>query len=523
VRGACTSVGRVSAPEPHTGGSTADRRPVLIGLMLAMGLAAMDTTVVATAIPSIVRDLGGFSLFAWVFSAYVLMQAVTVPVYGKLADLYGRKPVLVAGMLVFLTGSILSGAAWSMVALIAFRALQGLGAGAVQPVVATVAADLYTLEERARIQGWISSVWGISAVVGPAIGGFFAQYATWRWIFYVNVPVGVAALAVILTRFHEPHVVRRRHRIDVAGALLLVAGTGLGIFGLLQGGVRWAWLSGPSVGVFAAAAALLVVFSLNERWRADEPMLPPWVFGRRLLVGAALGSAAVGLLTIGLTTFLPTFAQGVLGASPVVAGFALAAMSIGWPLSSALSGKLYLSIGFRDTALIGTALALAGSVFFVLLGEGSHVWEAGAASFVTGAGLGLISTPLIVGVQSVVDWSRRGVVTGASMFTRMLGQALGAAIFGSVANSTLQHWLDAAPPAVAARLPHSVNAASSVLGGHRPRGAVGAYVRQGLDLATHHVFVGLVAVAVATLLVLALTPRRFDRLEFATARLEAAD
>ncbi|HEY6053204.1 MAG TPA: MDR family MFS transporter, partial [Gaiellaceae bacterium] len=471
-------------------------------------------------IPSIVRELGGFSLFPWVFSGYVLAQAVTIPIYGKLADLYGRKPVLVAGTLVFLAGSILSGVAWSMVTLIAFRALQGLGAGAIQPVVTTVAADLYTLEERARIQGWIASVWGFSAVVGPAIGGLFAEYATWRWIFYVNVPIGAAALAVILTGFHEPHVVRARHRLDLLGAALLVGGVGLLIFGLLQGGVRWPWLSGRSVAVFAVAAVLLVAFGAQET-RAAEPMLPPWVFGRRLLVGAALGSGTVGLLTIGLTTFLPTFAQGVLGAGPVVAGFALAAMSMGWPLAASYSGRLYLRIGFRDTALIGATLCTAAGILFALLDGGSRIWEVAAASFLMGVGLGLLSTPLIVGVQSVVDWSRRGVVTGASMFTRMLGQALGAAIFGSVANSTLHHWLAQAPPGVAARLPRSVNAASSVLGGHRARGAAGAYVSHGLDLATHRVFVGLVAVGALALAALALTPRRFEHLDFDSAKIDA--
>jgi EmrB/QacA subfamily drug resistance transporter len=499
------------------------RRRVLVGLMLTMGLAAMDTTVVATAIPSIVRDLGGFSLFAWVFSAYVLAQAVTIPIYGKLADLYGRKPVLVAGTLIFLGGSILSGIAWSMVALIAFRALQGLGAGAISPVVTTLAGDLYTLEERARIQGFLSSVWGISAVVGPAIGGFFAEYATWRWIFYVNVPVGAAALSVILTGFHEPRGVRRRHRVDFEGALLLVGGVGLTIFALLEGGVRWPWLSTPVVSLFVGAAVLLAAFAINET-RAAEPMLPTWVFGRRILLGAALGSGGVGLLTIGLTTFMPAFAQGVLGAGPVLAGFVLAAMTVGWPISSALSGRLYLRIGFRDSALIGTLLCLAAGGLLALLDGSSQIWQAAGACFVMGAGLGLLSTPLIVGVQSVVDLRRRGVVTGANMFSRMLGQALGAAIFGSVANSSLHRWLGDAPPAIAAKLPASLNVTATVLGGHAPHGAAGAYVRSGLELATHRVFLGLAAIACLALLALLATPRRFDPIgPREPARAEAAE
>lgn len=502
----------MSAALPEVQLTPAARQRVLAGLMLTMALAAMDTTIVATAIPSIVRDLGGFSLFPWVFSVYVLAQAVTIPIYGRLADLYGRKPMLVVGTIVFLAGSILSGASWSMVALIAFRALQGIGAGAIQPIVTTLAGDLYTLEERGRIQGYISSVWGVSAVIGPAIGGFFAEYATWRWIFYVNVPIGVAALAVILTGLHEPHVVRARHRIDVAGSALLVGGVGLLIFALLQGGVHWPWLSTTSFGVFAGSALLLVAFAVNEA-RAAEPMLPPWVFGRRVLLGAALGSAAVGLLTIGLTTYLPTFAQGVLGDGPVVAGFVLAAMSIGWPVAASQSARLYLRFGFRDTALAGVVICVVAGILLTLLDAGSQTWHAAGACLVLGVGLGLLSTPLIVGVQSIVDWRRRGVVTGASMFTRMLGQALGAAIFGSVANSTLHRWLAQSPPAVAAKLPRSVNATSSILGGHGLHGAAGDYVRQGLDLATHRIFIGLVAVAVLALGAILATPRRFDPVE----------
>ena len=489
--------------------AAAGRRRVLAGLMLAMALAAMDTTIVATAIPSIVRDLGGFSLFPWVFSAYVLAQAVSVPIYGKLADLYGRKPVLVAGMSIFLAGSILCGVAWSMVTLIVCRALQGLGGGAIQPTVTTLAGDLYTLEERARIQGWIASVWGISAVVGPAIGGLFAEYASWRWIFYVNVPIGAAALAVVVTALHEREIARRAHRLDLAGAGLLVTGLGLLIFGLLQGGVKWPWLSGRSVGVFAAAFVALAAFAVVER-RAAEPMLPSWVFGRRVLIGAALGSAVVGLLTIGLTTFLPTFAQGVLGVGPVAAGFALATMSIGWPTAAGFSGRLYLRIGFRDTATVGASICLAGTALFATLPESAPVWQAAVYSCLTGVGLGFLSTPLIVGVQSVVEWDRRGVVTGASMFTRMLGQAVGAAVFGTVANTTLDGWFAHAPARVARQLPRTVNSASAVIGKrHGLSPAAAAYVRHGLDLATHRVFLGLVACAALGLAVVLLTPSRF--------------
>ena len=507
----------MAAAQRETASGPAGRGRVLVGLMLTTSLAAMDTTIVATAIPAIVRDLGGFALFTWVFSIYVLVQAVTIPIDGKLADLYGRKPVLIVGTLVFLCGSVLCGVAWSMPILIAFRALQGIGAGAIQATTTTVAGDLFTIEERGRVQGWLSSVWGIAAVVGPAIGGFLAEYASWRWIFYINVPIGAAALIMIGTSLHE-QVTRRRHRIDLAGAVLLVVGAGALIFGLLEGGVDWPWLSAPSVGVFALSLVALLAFTWQER-RAAEPMLPPWVFGRRLLVGANAAAATIGLLVIGLTTFLPTYAQEVLGTGAVVAGFVLGAMSISWPISSAFSARFYLRIGFRDTALVGAAICLASAAGFVLLPSSASVWPVAVASFVMGAGLGLLSTAIIVGIQSVVGWERRGVITGANMFTRYLGQAIGAAVFGSIANATLARQLRHAPAALQGQLPTSVNAASDVLdGADRVSPAVAAYVRHGLYLATHNVFLALLLIAIAGLLILAATPRHFAKLEFGEER-----
>ena len=253
---------------------TRDRRtPILIALMLAMALIAMDTTIVATAVPQVVGDLGGFSLVGWVFSIYLLAQTVTIPVYGKLADLYGRKPVLVIGIVVFLLGSVLSAASWNMMSLIGFRAVQGVGAGSIGATVNTIAGDLYDIRERGKVQGWLSSVWGVSAVVAPALGGVFAEYATWRWIFLVNLPLGAAALVVILRDLHE-QVERHRHRIDYAGALLLLGAAGMLILGLLQGGVVWPWWSAPSVTVFGAGLVCAVGAALVER-RAAEPVLPP--------------------------------------------------------------------------------------------------------------------------------------------------------------------------------------------------------------------------------------------------------
>lgn len=490
--------------------ATAARRRVLLGMLLSIGLAALDATIVATAVPSIAKDLGGFSRFPWLFSAYLLAQAVATPIYGKLADVYGRKPVLVAGILVFLAGSALAAGSWSMLSLILFRGVQGLGAGGIQPLVMTLAGDLYSLEERPRVQGWIASVWAIAAVAGPAAGGLFAEYVSWRWIFIVNLPLGALALGVILANLHEPQVVRRQHRLDLGGAALLVVGAGLLVFGLLQGGVSWSWTSGASIVTFAVSAAALALF-FRQEGRAAEPMLPLWLFRRRLLVVAALGSLTIGMMMIGSTTFVPTFAQGVLGLGPVAAGFILAAMLLGWSFTATIGGRVYIPFGFRNSAILGAALALLGAGLFSLLLGHAQIWSTAIACAVMGAGLGLQAAPVVIGVQSVIGWERRGVATGSLMFMRTLGQAVGAGLFGAVANAKLSSWFADAPAAVARTLPKGVNAATSVLGDnrHRVHGPAAVYARRGLELASHHVFLAMACVALLELAFVLLLPRRF--------------
>lgn len=471
------------------------RMLVLVALMLAMALTAMDSTIVSTAIPTIVRDLGGFQLFPWVFSVYLLTQAAVTPIYGKLADLYGRKPILIIGAVIFLAGSALSGLSWNMESLIIFRGLQGIGAGSIQPIVMTLVGDLFSVNERAKMQGYLSSVWGLSAIVGPAIGGLFVEYASWRWIFYINIPIGAAALVALSVFLHEK-VQRRQHRIDYLGSALLLISMALMITGLLEGGVEWRWFSVGSLLTLGGGAAILVGFFFWES-RASEPILPTWVFGRRVLLAANLGSLGIGVLTIGLSSYLPTYLQGVLGQTPLVAGFALAAMSVGWPLASAFSGRLYLTLGFRSTALIGALIAVAAAVGFMTLGLHSHVITAAVFSFAIGIGLGLGSTALVVLIQSLVPWNRRGVVTGANMFTRQLGSTLGVAVYGTLVNTALAASFLHPPRAIAGQLPHTLNAATLALGGV-PNLApqVLAYVRHALAAGIHQVFFGVLLVAV---------------------------
>jgi EmrB/QacA subfamily drug resistance transporter len=500
-----------SAAAPAAPPRPAHRGPILAALMATMALSAMDNTVVATAIPQVVRDLGGFSLFSWVFSAYLLTQTVTIPVYGKLADQWGRKPVLVTGTIVFLACSGLCALSWNMVSLIAFRGLQGIGAGAIMATVNTLAGDMYDLSERGRVQGWLSSVWGVSAVLGPVLGGSLAQYASWRWIFVINLPVGAVSLTMIGRFLHE-RVARARHRVDVLGAVLILIAAGSLVFGLLQGGVAWGWLSPPGVAVFAVSAAATALAVAAER-RAPEPIMPPWFWGRRVLAGSGLGAIGLGALVIGPSTFLPTYGQEVLGLGAIAAGGVLASMSIGWPLAASQSGRLFLRIGFRDTAVIGSVVCLAGVLVFTLAPAPVGVAVAVASTFVLGFGLGLLSVCTVVGPQSTVAWDQRGVVTGAVMFCRYLGQSLGAAIFGAVFNAALLHRLRSAPPALRGRLPHQVNAVSAALGqpGALAGTAVQRYLRHAISAGAHDVYLGLAGVAVVTLaVIIVIVPRRFE-------------
>ncbi|GHF04885.1 MFS transporter [Streptomyces fumanus] len=489
---------RPATPDTVRPAGPARRGPVVAALMLAMALAALDSTIVSTAVPQIVGDLGGFSVFSWLFSGYLLAVTVTLPVYGKLSDTFGRKPVLVAGAVLFLLGSLLCALAWNMGALIAFRIVQGLGGGALQGTVQTLAADLYPLKERPKIQARLSTVWALSAVAGPGLGGVLAAYADWRWIFLVNLPVGAVALWLIVRHLHEPgrEAAGPRAPVDWAGALAVFGCGGALLTALVQGGVAWPWWSAPSLTLFGTGLVLLVAVVVIER-RAADPIMPGWVWRRRTIAAVNLALGALGLLMVAPTVFLPTYAQSVLGLAPVAAGFVLSVWTLSWPVSAALSQHVYRRIGFRDTALLGIGTATLILLAFPFLPYPGHAWQPAALMLLLGAALGLFQLPLIVGVQSTVGWSERGTATASVLFCRQTGQTAGAAVFGAVANGVLAARLGGAG---------DLDAVTRAL----DSGTAGEPFRRAIADAVHAVYLGAAsAAALAFLVLLVLAPRRF--------------
>lgn len=403
--------------------------------MLSTGLIAIDATILATAVPSIVDDLGSYQQFPWLFSVYLLAQAVSVPIYSRFADTIGRKPVILLGIGLFLLGSILCGIAWSMPALIVFRIVQGLGAGAVAPMAMTIVGDIYTVAERAKVQGYIASVWAISSVVGPALGGLFAQLDGWRWIFFVNIPLCLIAGWMLLRKYTEKKQTQR-HRIDYPGAVLLTIGlTGL-ILGMLEGGNAWDWISLPSALCFGIGVLALALFVVIER-RAAEPIVDLRLAARPLILTTTIVSLGVGALMTGVTSFAPAYLEGSIGIAPLLAGLAVAALTLGWPVSAANAGRLYLRIGFRRTALIGMSITSVAAIALAASAPWPNPYTIALIAFVFGFGLGWTAAPTLIAAQASVGWGERGAVTGMNAFARSAGSAVGVAIFGAISNAVI--------------------------------------------------------------------------------------
>ncbi|MFD1038707.1 MDR family MFS transporter [Virgibacillus byunsanensis] len=482
------------------------KRPlVLVAVMLGMFLAAIEATIVATAMPSIVADLGGFSLYSWVFSAYLLTNAATVLIFGKLSDIFGRKPIFVIGVTIFLTGSTLSGFSTSMVMLIISRFIQGIGAGALMPIATTIVGDIYNKEERAKIQGYLASVWGISAVSGPLLGGFFVDILNWRYVFWMNIPLGILAMLGIIFFLRED-IKKKRSSIDYAGAIWIVVSVFSLMFILVEGGVSIAWNSFVMVGLIGTTIIGLVLFFYQER-RASVPMMPFDIWKIRIITVANLTSLTTGMILIGVSSYLPAFVQGVMGYSATIAGFTLTTMSIGWPIAATVAGKLLLVIGYRNTSLLGgVSLIIGGILFFLLTPEKGPIW-AGTGSFFIGVGMGLTNTSFIVGIQSTVGFETRGVATAANMFMRSLGSALGVALLGGLLNGKINTFIE--NEGLADRI--SVDSANKLLDPHQNASLTEQaklVLQEGLTSGLHLVYTGILVLALISFILINFMPKK---------------
>ncbi len=409
---------------------TVPRRGIIfVAALIATFIPAVESSIVATAMPTIVGSLDGFHLLSWVFAVPLLTMAVTIPLYGRLSDIYGRKRIFFFGTAVFLVGTTLCGFARSVEMLIVFRAIQGLGSGAIQPTAMTIIGDIYTPAERARVQGWTSSVFGLAAVVGPALGAFLVQHVHWSVVFWVNLPIGVLAMLMFAIYLPE-RLERREHRIDYLGAVLLIAGVGALMLALVQAKN----VGGSGIfGLAAFGAAALLVLYWHER-RAPEPMLPLEMWRRRVVVLCNLAGFGASATMMAVSALLPLYVQGVMGKSPALAGVVISAQSVSWMFAAFAAGRLMIRTSYRVAASIGGLSLVAGAVMLVLLDPDSGwLWPA-TAGFVMGIGMGFCNTTFLVAIQANVAFHERGLGTSSQMFMRMIGQSIGAAAFGAIIN-----------------------------------------------------------------------------------------
>jgi EmrB/QacA subfamily drug resistance transporter len=400
-----------------------------------MFLAALEATAVGTAMPTVVAELGGVSRYSWVFSAYLLASTTTVPMYGKLADLYGRLRIFTIAVVLFLAGAALCGTAQTFTQLILFRAIQGLGAGGVIPVAITVVGDIYSLEERGRVQGIFSGVWAISSLVGPAAGGLITDLLSWRWVFYLNLPFGLTSI-LMLHLFLREEERRSDHRLDLLGTASLTASIALLLLALLEGTELWGWNDVRTLCMMAAAGAGLALF-LWQEGRAPEPMLPLELFRNRVIAVASAGGFLMGTVLFCAAAFVPMFTQGVLGGTAIDAGITLAPMSIGWPIASTTSGWFLARRGYRPFILAGSVLGTLGCLLLAAADPSSGRGPVMVAMFVLGLGLGFLSTPYLLAVQNAVPRHQRGVATSSVQFFRTIGGSIAVAALGTLLNAHL--------------------------------------------------------------------------------------
>ena len=403
---------------------------VTAGIMLSLFLASMESTVVATAMPTIVGQLGGLEHYSWVFSAFMLASTTAVPLYGKLSDIYGRRKLYASAMALFLVGSVWCGFANSMTSLIFARALQGVGAGGIMPLAFILIGEMFTLEQRAKMQGLFSGVWGVSSIVGPLLGGFLVDQLSWRWIFFINVVPGLIAAALVAFAWRDQHQHgQERPAVDYAGAVLLTVGVVMLLLGLMG--------TGTSSWILISGAVLLFILLLWVERRAADPVLPLPLFRDRLFVTATAHGVFTGWALFGSVSFIPLFVQAVLGTSATQAGITLTPLLMGWVLASIIGTRLMLTVGYRRLGLIGTAVLTVGA--FLLSQAGMDTSQGSLMAFVTlmGIGMGLSIPSYLIAVQTSVSRRQLGTATSTLQFSRSIGGTLGVSVMGAALSAQL--------------------------------------------------------------------------------------
>ncbi len=416
---------------------------VTAAAMLGTFLAAVDSTVVSTAMPTTVAQLGGLSIFSWVFSAYMLTSTTSVPIFGRLCDIYGRKPFYILGIAVFILGSALCGQAQSMGQLIVFRAVQGIGAGAIMPITMTIIGDVYPLEQRARMQGLFSSVWGVASLVGPLVGGLLVDHLSWRWVFYVNLPFGSLAAFLVYLALEENLPPDQSRAVDYPGAVSLTLAIVALLLALLGGGTTHTWMTPRVIGLLMAAGVLTAIFLCLET-KARNPIVPLSLFRNRIFAVANLGGFLTGMSMFGTISFVPLFVQGVMGTSATTAGAALTPLTLAWMVGSTSGGQLILSLGYRTTAFIGLSLMTTGAFLVSRLGVQNSQAQMVIGTALMGLG-GMALITHLIAVQNSVQRSRLGIATSAVQFFRSIGGTIGVSLMGTVLSWQMGQRLEGLP------------------------------------------------------------------------------
>ena len=423
--------------------SSRRRWAVTIGVMTGMFIAALEATVVGTAMPTVIASLGGLNHYSWVFSAYLVTSTVTVPVWGKLSDLYGRRLIYQIAIVVFLLGTLLSGFSATMTQMIVFRAIQGLGAGGLVPLAMTIIGDIYTLEERAKMQAYFSGVWGLSSVIGPIVGGFITDQLSWRWVFFINLPVGVAAAIIIGLALKEPKL-SDKPKIDYAGAGILMLAISLLMLAMVEGGASLTSLFTPvNILLFAVSALLLLIFFWVEK-RASDPIIPFELFRNRTVAVSVGAGFLAGIAMFGAISFIPLFAQGALGSTATEAGSLLTPLMLSWVLTSVIGGRVILKTGYRAITISGFVVLTVGFVLLALFQRETPRFWLYFDLVLIGAGLGMTMLTLLIAVQQAVERTKLGVVTSLNQFSRAIGGAIGVALMGAFLTAGLATQLNSA-------------------------------------------------------------------------------